>query len=588
MQCTDKTDVINLSLSLEDNSTLTGTAAILDNFAEEFGIYHEKGNKYIEFDKTKKEFDIKSARERYFFMKSLQLHHMQMKELEKQLCSSEKEIDLINLETEGVSRESDEDESDSHRSSSSSRSRSAHEDADAKFSTFYKWLISVTQQAIDSSDGSNLEKMIQDCKKKQKEINNTKDRYGRTVFHAAVEEKRYTLVKLLLSCGVNPNEKEGCGATPLTLAVLKLDVALCKLLVDNFAEYQGEMYGSFPSPLDMAMAMEAHAIVNIFQSNTTNMQCPLPFLIQNDRCEVVKTEAEPPVDEQMSNSDSDDNCSHFTYKRSECRDFPTAVVGDVGTCKNNRGVRNRDSLKYGWFTEVPGDMQAKGYLCEAAFKAHGSGGLHKILNVVMKRPKLTKEAFKKRKFQDQNLNRIKEGVRDASQSYGMAAVLEFKCSSSFPSSDELKRSLQRFGNHNEVLLRKFKEWLKESAEKDQSHAYHQQLFKLFGPLLALFIVAGKYGDGNLREIVWVILLPIFAQLGFRNYWTEAFVHVVNFSALWPLAFRKLIKTNSTVNLSGRVGHNLDLDEYVETYIVRPLKIYVTGEDEVYCYLDYIQ
>ena len=99
----------------------------------------------------------------------------------------------------------------------------------------------------------------------------------------------------------------------------------------------------------------------------------------------------------------------------------------------------------------------------------------------------------------------------------MAAVLEFKRSSSFPSSDELKRSLQRFGNHNEVLLRKFKEWLKESAEKDQSHAYHQQLFKLFGPLLALFIVAGKYGDGNLREIVWVILLPIFAQLGFRNY-----------------------------------------------------------------------
>ena len=234
-------------------------------------------------------------------MKSLQLHHMQMKELEKQLCSSEKEIDLINLETEDVSGESDEDESDSdsdsdsdsHSSSSSSRSRSAHEDADAKFSTLYKWLISVTQQAIDSSDGSNLEKMIQDCKKKQKEINNTKDRYGRTVFHAAVEEKRYTLVKLLLSCGVNPNEKEECGATPLTLAVLKLDVALCKLLVDNFAEYQGEMYGSFPSPLDMAMAMEAHAIVNLFQSNTTDMQCPLPFLIQNDRCEVVKTEAEP-------------------------------------------------------------------------------------------------------------------------------------------------------------------------------------------------------------------------------------------------------------------------------------------------------
>jgi hypothetical protein len=72
-------------------------------------------------------------------------------------------------------------------------------------------------------------------------------------------------------------------------------------------------------------------------------------------------------------------------------------------------------------------------------------------------------------------------------------------------------------------------------------------------------------------------LPIFAQLGFKNYWTEAFVHVVNFAALWPLALRKMIKSNSTVNLTGRAGHNIDLDEYVETYILRPLKVYATGK-----------
>ena len=130
--------------------------------------------------------------------------------------------------------------------------------------------------------------------------------------------------------------------------------------------------------------------------------------------------------------------------------------------------------------------------------------------------------------------------------------------------------------------------MKASAEEDESHAYHQQLFTLFGPLLALFITAEKYGDGNLREIVWVIMLPIFAQLGFRNYWTEAFVHVVNFTALWPLAFRKMIKDNSTVNRSGKVGHNLDLDEYVETYIVRPLKTYVSGKWDIplFCHLPF--
>ena len=125
----------------------------------------------------------------------------------------------------------------------------------------------------------------------------------------------------------------------LTLAVIKKDIALCKILVDNFAEYQGEMYSNFPSPLDMAIAMKADAIVNLFTSYNVNMQYSLPFLIQNDTCEVVMAEAQPPVNEQMSDSYS--NPSHFTYKRSECKEFPTAVVGDVGTCKNNRSVRNR-------------------------------------------------------------------------------------------------------------------------------------------------------------------------------------------------------------------------------------------------------
>jgi hypothetical protein len=38
----------------------------------------------------------------------------------------------------------------------------------------------------------------------------------------------------------------------------------------------------------------------------------------------------------------------------------------------------------------------------------------------------------------------------------------------------------------------------------------------------------------------------------------------------------MFKNNSTVNVSGKAGHNVDLDEYVETYIVRPLKTYATG------------
>ena len=86
MQSTEKMDVINLSLSLEDNSTLTGTASILDDFAKEFCISHVQANDYIEFDKTNKVFNLKSAYEHYYFMKCLQLHHVQMTELEKLHC----------------------------------------------------------------------------------------------------------------------------------------------------------------------------------------------------------------------------------------------------------------------------------------------------------------------------------------------------------------------------------------------------------------------------------------------------------------------------------------------------------------------
>ncbi len=155
-------------------------------------------------------------------------------------------------------------------------------------------------------------------------------------------------------------------------------------------------------------------------------------------------------------------------------------------------------------------MHTKGYLCEAVFKAHGVGGFHKVVNSVMSRPKLTKEAFKKRKFQDNNLNRIKESVRDGSYAYGMAAVQEFRMSPDFPSNQDLLQNLQKFGNHNQILIQRFKRWLKESAECNQKHQYHQQLFTLFGPLLELFITAGRNGDGHLRETVWTILLPVCA------------------------------------------------------------------------------
>ena len=53
-------------------------------------------------------------------------------------------------------------------------------------------------------------------------------------------------------------------------------------------------------------------------------------------------------------------------------------------------------------------MHANSHQWEAAFKAHCKGGFHKLVNSVLKRPKLPDKAFKTRKFQEQNLNHIQE------------------------------------------------------------------------------------------------------------------------------------------------------------------------------------
>ena len=72
------------------------------------------------------------------------------------------------------------------------------------------------------------------------------------------------MAKILLAVGININSKEGCGATPLCIAVMNADIAMCKLLLDNFAERSGPLFGTIPSPMEIAVAMELTDIVELF------------------------------------------------------------------------------------------------------------------------------------------------------------------------------------------------------------------------------------------------------------------------------------------------------------------------------------
>jgi hypothetical protein len=39
---------------------------------------------------------------------------------------------------------------------------------------------------------------------------------------------------------------------------------MCKLLLDNFAEQSGPLFGTIPSPMEIAVAMELTDIVELF------------------------------------------------------------------------------------------------------------------------------------------------------------------------------------------------------------------------------------------------------------------------------------------------------------------------------------
>ncbi len=62
-----------------------------------------------------------------------------------------------------------------------------------------------------------------------------------TMLHIAVEQKELTVVECLLVCGAQVNEPEGCGATPLMLAVCSGHELICKLLISYGARATGTL-----------------------------------------------------------------------------------------------------------------------------------------------------------------------------------------------------------------------------------------------------------------------------------------------------------------------------------------------------------
>ena len=88
-----KSETLILPLSLENNATTTGTAAIIEHFGKEFGVPCNHAKEYMPFDDKSKTFDIAAVRSHHEFLALLREHKREMAERK---CSTNQMI-LRNL-----------------------------------------------------------------------------------------------------------------------------------------------------------------------------------------------------------------------------------------------------------------------------------------------------------------------------------------------------------------------------------------------------------------------------------------------------------------------------------------------------------
>ena len=102
----------------------------------------------------------------------------------------------------------------------------------------------------------------------------------------------------------------------------------------------------------------------------------------------------------------------------------------------------------------------------------------------------------------------------------------------------------------------------------------------YAPLLQLYDEVTHFGDGYAREIVYQLQILVYKQLQFKKYFNECFRHDFNMLFKWPLTARKLFWQNCCVNTSGQTGKGIELDAFVESEVVKPIKQYSSGHSTV--------
>ena len=352
-KCEEKSNTLILPLLLEDNSTLTGGAACLDEFGREFKIPCQPDDVILPFDDKLDNFSIESARKYQEFLLQIKERKKEMVTLMEKLTSFEKSLDVDVDTGEAEDEEVNDVEKEAAELTHSQK-------VDGKFRKVVDKLNTKIWSAHQSDDPDDVSRLVHYMQINRDSSDTVTDHYGRSILHYAVEEGNLMLAKTLLNVGVNPNVKEKCGATPLTLAVLKKNEKAVKLLLESYAEYNEKFFTTVPGPRVMAEKLKLPPVVQLFDDMSAN-EAACDEVIWN----TVKIGTGSRDHGNCVLDDTDDpeyvhsqSCT-FSYYRSSPKN-KTLVVGDQGTNKINRSVRAKSAGAYDWVGEVPGDMHARG------------------------------------------------------------------------------------------------------------------------------------------------------------------------------------------------------------------------------------
>lgn len=386
------------------------------------------------------------------------------------------------------------------------------------------------------------------------------DQYERTILHLAALNGNTRLVCALVDSGARINAKDGIGQSPLTLALHMDHSNTAKQLIERGAAVNDIFFESTVPPIEIARVKKNAALVTLIECKIKEEKTVIEKVgayfaenIPNDHSSAVNEEA-----------------NHLHARQLNIN------VGDQKNTVTIQGCVNRCPDVYTCHTPGGGDFHARGYVNESIARIAGQGGFWHVTEHIMKRPTVNPASFKN-KFKVNNYNNNEEALLDFDDGLSIAMVKTFEESMFFPSTDELDDCLKRTNSHNEILLKSFEEWVSFSCQNDEQFQYHSHIINDLMPITRWYKESIRNGNGVALEGVWMLCPALFTSVAKTNYRDEAFTHVVNSIAKWPLAYRKLYQQNRTVNLDGKQGRQLAGDEWVEEFLVRPIKQYASAQ-----------